>query len=121
MSSISLFDKYGGFSSLYPLVGAFYDEVLNSDVVSHMFDSTDMAQLIEHQTKFIAAVMGGPGTYDDKLLESSHKRLNITEDEWNEVVNILINTLTDFDIEEGDIDTLISKIGAKKHLIVKGN
>ena len=71
MPSMSLFEKYGGFGSLYPIVGAFYDAVLESEIVSYMFDSVDMAELIEHQTKFIAVVMGGPGKYDNESLIGS--------------------------------------------------
>ena len=42
-----------------------------------MFDSVDMAELIEHQTKFIAVAMGGPGKYDDNLLRSHFKTIQL--------------------------------------------
>jgi hemoglobin len=41
---------------------AFYDRVLNSDVIGAYFDDIDMRQLIDHQTKFISQGMGGPAT-----------------------------------------------------------
>ena len=41
------------------MVGAFYDAVLESEIVSYMFDKVDMPELIEHQTKFLAVAMGG--------------------------------------------------------------
>ena len=119
MPSVSLFEKYGGFGSLYPIVGAFYDKVLESDVVSHMFDSVDMPELIEHQTKFIAVAMGGPGIYDDASLEAGHQGLGINDAEWDEVVGILIETLTGFGVEEPDIETLVGLVASKKPLIVK--
>ncbi|MBN97626.1 MAG: group 1 truncated hemoglobin [Gemmatimonadetes bacterium] len=120
MSSLSLFEKYGGFGSLYPLVGAFYDAVLESEIVSYMFDSVDMAELIEHQTKFIAVVMGGPGKYDDQSLKAAHSELDINDAEWDEIVRILIETLRNFHIEENDIATLVDLIAAKKPVIVAG-
>ena len=58
MPSMSHFEKYGGFGSLYPMVGAFYDAVLESEIVSYIFDSIDMQELIENQTKLIAVAMG---------------------------------------------------------------
>ena len=58
MPSMSHFEKHGGFGSLYPMVGAFYDAVLESEIVSYIFDNIDMLELIENQTKFIAVAMG---------------------------------------------------------------
>ena len=118
MLSKSLFEKYGGFGSLYPIVGAFYDAVLESDTVSYMFDKVDMPELIEHQTKFIAVAMGGPGTYNDDLLKAGHSDLKISDIEWDEVVSILIETLRNFNIEENDITILVNLIASKKPLIV---
>jgi len=120
MHSISLFEKYGGFAALYPLVGEFYDAVLDSDIVSYIFEPIGMDLLIEHQTKFLAAIMGGPGEYNDEKLKSVHRKFEITETEWNEVVEILINTFSNFEIEVDDIKTLTNLINSKKTLIVTG-
>ena len=120
MHSISLFEKYGGFAALYPLVGEFYDAVLESDIVSYIFEPISMDALIEHQTKFLAVIMGGPGEYNDDKLKSAHGKFKITETEWNEVVEILINTLSNFEVEEYDIEILTNLINSKKTLIVTG-
>ena len=56
----SLFDKYGGFASVSKVVMTFYTKVLDSDVIGDYFDGIDMRRLIDHQTKFIATIMGGP-------------------------------------------------------------
>ncbi len=48
MPSLSFFEKYGGFGSLYPILGAFYDAVLESNIVPYIFDKIDMIELIEH-------------------------------------------------------------------------
>lgn len=114
----TLFEKYGGFASLYPVVSAFYDSVVNSEIASYMFDSIDMERLIEHQTIFISELMGGPGSYDDQKLIDAYQQLNINEDEWDEVIRILMQTLKDFHIDQADINTLEDKIALKKPLIV---
>lgn len=115
---ISLFEKYGGFAAVHPLVSAFYDQVLESDIISYMFDDIDMPQLIDHQTKFIASVMGGPASFSDDALHKAHSHLNIKEEEWDEVVTLLHQTLKDFNIEEPDIAALLSAVASKKSLIV---
>jgi hemoglobin len=80
-----------------------------------------MDALIDHQTKFLATVMGGPGDYDDGKLKSAHRKLKITETEWNEVVGILIETLKNFEVDADDIILLANLINSKKPLIVMGS
>jgi len=117
---MSLFEKYGGFTTLYPLVGKFYDAVLDSEIVSYIFEPISMNLLIEHQTKFLAAMMGGPGEYDDAQLKLAHKKFKINEIEWNEVVRIFIDVLNDFEVLEDDIKVLTHLISTKKSLIIAG-
>jgi len=38
----SMFDRYGGFAKLSKVVMAFYDKVLDSDVVGDYFEDIDM-------------------------------------------------------------------------------
>jgi len=64
--SVSLFDKYGGFANISKLVFAFYEKAIESDVIGPYFDDVEMRALIDHQTKFIASVMGGPASYSDE-------------------------------------------------------
>ncbi|MFT6917675.1 MAG: hemoglobin [Cognaticolwellia sp.] len=68
-----------GFATLYPLVGEFYDAVLASDIVAYIFEPIRMEALIEHQTKYLAAMMGDPAKYDDEKLKSAHSRFKITK------------------------------------------
>jgi hemoglobin len=120
MTSMSLFEKYGGFTTLYPLVGEFYDAVLDSEIVSYIFEPISMNLLIDHQTKFLAAMMGGPGDYGDAQLKLAHKKFKITGIEWDEVVKIFIAVLNDFEVLEDDIKILTHLINTKKSLIVAG-
>ena len=64
----TIFQRYGGFASVSRVVMSFYDKVLDSPVSSPYFANTNMKRLIDHQTKFIAQVMGGPASYTDEQL-----------------------------------------------------
>ncbi len=59
MSEQSLFDKYGGFSKVSKIVLAFYDTLLDSDEIGPFFDDIDMTKMVDHQTKFVASLLGG--------------------------------------------------------------
>ena len=115
----SLFEKYGGFATIHKVVEHFYDGVLDNDTLSPYFEGVDMSQLIDHQTRFFASAMGGPASFDDSHLEKSHQRLGITEEAWDAVVGVLLETLNTFNVEEGDIQSIVGAVGSKKPLIVQ--
>ena len=115
----SLFEKYGGFATIHKVVEHFYDGVLDNDILSPHFENVDMSQLIDHQTRFFASAMGGPASFDDSHLEKTHQGLGITEESWDAVVGVLLDTLSNFNVEEGDIQLIVGAVGSKKSLIVQ--
>lgn len=114
----TIFERYGGFARVSRVVMAFYEKVLDSPITSPYFEDIDMRRLIDHQTRFIATVMGGPASYTNDHLERVHARLNITEEVFLEVCELLRETLEDFDYEEEDIQTVIDEIMSRKNYIV---
>lgn len=114
----SIFERYGGFARVSRVVMAFYEKILDSPITSPYFDGIDMRRLIDHQTRFIATVMGGPASYTNDHLERVHARLNITEVAFLEVCELLRETLEDFEYEEEDIQSVVDEIMSRKNYIV---
>jgi hemoglobin len=116
----TLFEKYGGFAAYRKVVSSFYDDVLTSPSLKKHFVNTDMARLIDHQTKFVTFISGGPGHISDEQLSAAHRNLGITQQEFDEIVELFEDTLEDFDFEAEDITYLSSAIRKRAHLIVRG-
>jgi len=114
----TLFERYGGFKTVSRIVSTFYDRVLESPKLTDYFDGVDMRNLIDHQTKFIASVMGGPASFTDQHLARVHEHLGITSVAFDEAVLILRESLEDHDVEETDIGTVVSGVRARKPYIV---
>ena len=114
----STFQKYGGFSTVSKVVMDFYERVLDSDVVGHHFDDVDMARLMDHQTKFVSSLMGGPAAMNDEQLRRVHKGLDITSEEFDEIVKLLGETMADNGMERPDIRAVAQEFENKRHLIV---
>lgn len=114
----TVFEKYGGFARVNRVVMGFYDKILESPVTSPYFENTDMRALIEHQTRFIAAIMGGPASFTNDHLERVHARLNISEAAFLEAAALLRETLEDHDFEDSDIQLVIGEIMSRKAYIV---
>ena len=114
----SLFEQYGGFAAVSRIVSAFYDRVLESDDLSPYFDGIDMRRLIDHQTKFVATLMGGPSSYTDDQLQRAHSKLGIKSADFDEAMDLLKETLEDFDFDETDISAIVTAFSARRPFIV---
>lgn len=118
MSSTSLYDKYGGFGQINRVVMAFYDALLDSEEVGPYFDDVDMPRLIDHQTKFVSMMLGGPADYNDDRIGRAHASLSVTDEHFDEMKRILGQTLTDHGFEPADTDLVLDQIEARRALIV---
>ncbi len=114
----SPFERYGGFVVVRKIVSDFYDKVLESEQLQKHFENTEMRLLIDHQTKFIASVMGGPTAYSDDALRRVHRGLGITHDEFMESAMLLRETLEDYDLDEADINQVYEEFTRRESSIV---
>lgn len=116
---MDLYQKYGGFSSINKLVMAFYNRLLDSDEVGPYFEDVDMSRLIDHQTKFMAMLLGGPASFTDEQLRNAHSSIGITHTHFDELKVILFDTLCEHGIETHDADTVLKAIESRRVLIVQ--
>lgn len=116
--SQTLFEKYGGFATISRVVIDFYDRALDSDQIGDFFEDVDMKKLIDHQTKFIATLMGGPASYSNERLAAMHAKLGINNVDFDEMARILTETLTEHGVNAEDIDAVIQEVEARRESIV---
>jgi hemoglobin len=114
----TIYERYGGFAFVHRVVTSFYDKVLDSPVTSQDFVDVDMRRLIDHQTKFVASVLGGPASYTTDQLARVHARLGITEPAFLEVVALLVETLEEHSFTEDDKHVVVDEIMACRHVII---
>lgn len=116
--SRSVLDRYGGFPFLSRVVMAFYDKVLDSDVLAPYFEDVDMRRLIDHQTKFIAFLMGGPASFTNDHLAHVHARLAIDRPSFDAMIATMRDTLDEFDMDEGDIALVVQELRKRAPWII---
>ena len=116
--SQSIFERYGGFAKVSRIVMSFYDKILDSPITSPYFANTNMKRLIDHQTKFIASMMGGPASYSNDHLERVHAHLGINDTAFAEMVELLEETLEEFDFEDQDISAVESEVMSRKNFVI---
>ncbi|MBA5776862.1 group 1 truncated hemoglobin [Stappia sp. F7233] len=110
----TLFEKYGGFKSVSRIVMSFYEKVLDSDQIGDYFEDIDMSRLIDHQTKFISTIMGGPASYTDDRLQKMHEHLKLSHADFDEMAALLRETLTEYGMDRADVDHIIREVEARR-------
>lgn len=118
MSEQTLFEKYGGFAQVSKIVLAFYDTLLDSDDIGPFFDDVDMAKMVDHQTKFVASLLGGPAAYTDSQLKQLHSHLSINDAHFDELKVVLEETLVDHNVEPQDVSAVLDEFEKRRSLIV---
>ena len=114
----TMFERYGGFAKVSRIVSTFYERALDDPLLASYFEHIEMRRLIDHQTKFIASLMGGPASYTDEHLARVHERLHITDEAFERMALILRETLEDHGIDESDISTVHAGIMSRRPHIV---
>lgn len=118
MAQQTLFEKYGGFSKISKIVLAFYDTLLDSDEIGPFFDDIDMTKMVDHQTKFMASLLGGPASYTDRQLQQMHNHLDIHDSHFDELKGVLEQTLSDHGMDRDDINSVLSEFENRRSQIV---
>ena len=114
----TIFERYGGFSNVRKVVSTFYDYVLDDEVMAPYFEGIDMRRQIDHQSKFISAVMGGPASYSDDHLMRVHARLGSDHEAFVVMASLLKEAMEDHDMAATDVDAVMHEIVIREHLVV---
>ncbi len=116
--SQTLYEKYGGFKTISRVVMSFYEIALDSDEIGHFFEDIDMPRLIDHQTKFVSSLMGGPASFSDDRIEAVHRHLGISHDHFDVMSELFGEALEMHGMSERDIKTALGAIEGKRSIIV---
>lgn len=114
----TLYDKYGGFSTVSRIVLDFYERALDSDQIGDYFEGVDLAKLIDHQTKFVSSLLGGPASYSNDHLRQIHIDLRIGDEDFTEMAEVLSETLIDHGMSRDDASIVVNEIEARRAFIV---
>jgi len=121
MSDTNLYEKYGGFAVVSKLVHEFYDRLRRTPELDVYFGHIDMPRLINHQTRFMSQVLGGPANYSGRELGEAHARFRITVEHFDLVAEILEETLEDGGMEDDDVESIMDIVAGTREVIVERN
>jgi hemoglobin len=114
----TVLERYGGFPFLSRVVMTFYDRAMESDVLAPYFEDVDMRRLIDHQTKFVAFLMGGPASYTNDHLGHVHAHLNIDREAFDVMIDAMRETLEEFEMDAADVDGVLHELRSRAPWII---
>jgi hemoglobin len=89
----TVYEDIGGKEAVTAAVNEFYDRVLHDDFLASKFEGVNLARLKRHQVDFLSVALGGDAVYSGGDLADVHQRLNISDEEFERVIDHLIATL----------------------------
>ncbi|KIC44249.1 MAG: group 1 truncated hemoglobin [Ruegeria sp.] len=116
--SQTIYEKYGGFKTISRIVMTFYEMALESDEIGFHFEDIDLPRLIDHQTKFVSSLVGGPAAFSDDRIEAVHRNLNISHAHFDEMAALFSEALEMHGMAVHDIEVALSAIESKRSIIV---
>ncbi|WP_282151074.1 group I truncated hemoglobin [Ruegeria atlantica] len=114
----TIYERYGGFKTISRIVMTFYEMALESDQIGGHFEEIDMPRLIDHQTKFVSSLVGGPASFSDDRIEAVHRHLNISHADFDEMAALFSEALSLHGMEDAHIKIALDAIESKRAIIV---
>jgi hemoglobin len=121
----SLYERVGGVNNIAVLI----DDVIEKSYASEVFHANPRiaaahARFPKPVYKFNATalacmVMGGPQKYTGRSVKEAHQHLQVTENEWQELIRIFRESMTSYKVpekEQGEIIAILE--GAKGDVVV---
>jgi hemoglobin len=108
----------GGFATIASVVSRFYELVLADCSLAHYFGGVNMERLIDHQTRLLCGVTGGPATFSDASLLQAHARLRVTTQAFDNVIEHLVEALAEHSFGVEDVDAIVVVLQRLRPVIV---
>jgi hemoglobin len=106
MAEGTILDRYGRVT-IAKVVASFYSDVLDSPRLGHYFHHVEMSRLVDHQTSFMAAVMGGPHAFGADHIRNAHQGFHISRDDFEVMIELLESSLLEHRISRRDTDRVL--------------
>jgi truncated hemoglobin YjbI len=114
----SLYDRLGGKEAITSVVDDFVNNVVADVRINDFFVKTDAVKLKKLLVDQICAATGGPCKYEGKDMKTAHAGMNVSENDFNALVEQLGRSLDTFKVGAKEKGELLGALGGMKKDIV---
>jgi hemoglobin len=115
----SLYNRLGGEPAVAKVVGDFAGIALKDERINKKFARSDANRLVTNLKAFVCSATGGPCKYEGLSMPASHKRMGVTEGEFNALVEDLVKALDMNNVPTKEKNELLAALGPLKPQIVE--
>ena len=115
----TLYEKYGGFAAISRIVLDLYDRLLDDDDVGPFFENVELGRLVDHQTKFVSALLGGPVSFTEEQIRRMHGPLAIGDMNFPRLKILFPKTLADHGTAPADVEMVVGEFKRRRTLVVR--
>jgi hemoglobin len=113
-----LYDRLGGKPAISAVVDDFVGNVAADSRINGFFARTDVPNLKRLLVEQICQASGGPCTYTGRDMATTHRGMNVTDAQFNALVEDLVKTLDKFNVPQREKGELLAALGSLKPQIV---
>jgi len=120
----SLYDRLGGVYPIASVVDDFIERLLVNTTLNANPAIRDARAHVPKQglkfqvTALVCQVTGGPCQYTGRSMKTAHARLNISEQEWQQMLAEFLKTLDKFSVPAAEQTELVAIVNSTKSDIV---
>ena len=114
----SVYDRLGGQPAITAVVDDFVGNVAADNRIDGFFARTDIPRLKKNLVDQICQGTGGPCMYTGRDMRTAHKGMNITDAQFNTLVEDLVKSLDKFKVPEKEKGELLGILGPMRSQIV---
>jgi hemoglobin len=89
------YEAIGGEAAVRRVLRVLYDRLFDDPMVGFLFEGKDKDHIVEQQTLFVCAFLGGPQRYEGKPLPQAHSTLPILPGHFDRRHHLLRQVLRD--------------------------
>jgi len=114
----SLFTRLGGVDAIRAVVHDFVGRIAADDRINALFRGVDIPQLERLLTEQICQATGGPCNYTGRSMRVTHQGMNITNEQFDALVQDLVASLNQFNVPVRERTELVTALGTMRGDIV---
>lgn len=115
----TLYQQIDGREGVENIVDSFINQIGHDKQVFHYFKHANVTHFRHGFIKHLCALTGGPCNYDGDSMIAIHTGMNITEKDFNHVVDLLINAMNEQNIPHTVQNKILSKMAPLRGEIIK--
>jgi len=115
----SLYQRLGGKESIAAVVADFCARSVADNRIKAKYGKTDAARLEQMLVDQICEAAGGPCTYTGRDMKQAHAHMGVTAAEFDAQVEVLVASLSHFDVPQAEQDELLGMLAPMRADIVE--